>query len=207
MASRLFKQFLFSLNPMLTYIEGSFSIGATGAVSAVKGGGISNVVRLSAGCYQVKLEDSYNRLLMTDYSFVSPVTGSDINISGSSVMTIGQVYRITAVGTSTTANWVAVGLPVGVVPAVGVAFAASVTGSGTGTGTVKAIGVSGCAQVEVMGDANLSIGQPTNPYIILQCLSATSSSVTTMIAADPASGSIMKMHFFFRNSSLKGKGE
>lgn len=63
--------------------------------------------------------------------------------------------------TTNLADWQAVGVPKGVVPAVGVSFIATAAGYSTGggsTGTVKLIGSSGICGVEVIGDPNLSLG-------------------------------------------------
>lgn len=204
MASRLYKQFLFSLNPMLSYLEGNFAVGNSGAVSAVKGGGISNVVRLAAGQYQIVLEDPYNRFLGMNAWIASPSAGSALTATAS-----GTVYIINALGTATTAQWVAVGLAVGVTPAVGVAFKASATATIGGSATVKVAGVSGMQSIEMVGDPNLTLNPApgSSPYLVMQCMSATSSSVTTNVAADPASGSKLGFQIMLRNSSLKGKGE
>lgn len=62
--------------------------------------------------------------------------------------------------TSNNQDWLAVGVPPGVVPAVGVAFIATAVGYSTGgasTGLVKAIGTSGISSIESVGDANLSL--------------------------------------------------
>lgn len=75
-------------------------------------------------------------------------------------MTVHVPYVITALGTSTQANWQAVGLPANITAAVGVSFFATVTGGGTGTGTVQAAATagSGIDHIEVVGDPNLMNG-------------------------------------------------
>ena len=199
MANRFFQQFFLSLNHQPVFLEGSVVIGATGAVGTVKGSGLLSVTRLSAGVYQLIFEDDYNRYLGGFTGFVSPVTGS--NVSGGSFVT-GTLYVITALGTTTTAQWVAAGVPAGITPAVGVAFVA--TGAGAGTGTVKAVAASGIMNVEVAGDSNLtSYNQtPGQGAILLLCCRNSSGALT-----DPAQGSVLGFAAFFRNSSVKGKGE
>lgn len=54
---------------------------------------------------------------------------------------VGNRYVITAVGTTTDANWTTLGLPSGTYAAVGVSFTAAATGAGSGTGTVAPLGV------------------------------------------------------------------
>ena len=111
----------------------------------------------AAGIIIVNLQDNYNRYLGAFASIESPVSGTPISISGSSVMTVGNPYMIQTLGTSTQANWVAVGVPSFVTAAVGVSFIASVTGGGTGTGTVEApkSTFSGLDHIEVMGKPGL----------------------------------------------------
>lgn len=135
------------------------------------------------GYILVKFQDNFNYYLHGTSGFISPQSGSNISISGSSVMTIGKAYVITSVGTSTQANWNAVGLPLGVIPAVGEAFIATVTGGGTGTGVVQASSVSGISHLEVVGDPNQTFGANYNgaailggsagSYLIAQCLAPT----------------------------------
>lgn len=63
MANRYMQQFLFSMNHMLTLIEGSVAIGASGAVGALTGSGVKSVVHDATGKYTIKLEDTYSRFL------------------------------------------------------------------------------------------------------------------------------------------------
>lgn len=112
------------------------------------------------------------------------------------------------------ADWVAVGLPVGIVPAVGAAFIATATGSGSSTGTVLAASVSGLSSLEIIGDPNQTI-QPrpvgSTPHIggtiLLKTLAATSSSVTTPLATPPADGTLIRLTFMLEAGSVIIKGE
>lgn len=202
MANRQFYQFLYSTNPMLTYLEGRCNIGSSGAVSSVKGGGISNVVRLSAGVYKIIFENNYNKVLAVNANLQAPVTGSNV---AATALVPGTVYQITALGTTTQANWETAGVPSGVTAAVGLVFLAAATSSGNGT--AKELGTSGISAIEVIGDSNKSIISTTSPYLVIKCLAATNAGDTTLIAADPASGSVLSFDCMFRNSSLPGKGE
>lgn len=128
----------------------------------------------------IKFQDNFKSYYFGGCQLQSPLSGAEISISGSSVLTVGAVYVITTLGTSTTANWVAVGLPVGITPAIGVPFVASVTGGGTGTGKVKinAAGGAGISVVDVVGDPSTTINGAgaiiagiSNPsYMILRFL-------------------------------------
>jgi hypothetical protein len=199
MANRFFQQFFFSLNHAPVFLEGSVVIGATGAVGTVKGSGLLGVTRLAAGVYQLQFEDAYNRYLGGTAGFVSPVTGA--SVPGGSFVA-GTLYYITALGTTTTAQWLAAGVPAGVTPAVGVAFVATTVGAGTGT--VKAAGVSGIYAIEVAGNSNLTSYNSVagkGAILVLQCLDAAGAQT------DPAAGSVLGFTSFFRNSTVKGKGE
>lgn len=174
----------------------------------------------AAGLLMVQLGENYFRDYGGFSGFVSPLSGSSISISGSSVMTVGNVYVITSLGTSTQANWVAVGLPSSVQAAVGIAFIASVTGSGTGTGTVQAPSITGVLTIEGIGDNNAAFANALassfgsvngssgrRPFLYYQILGATNSTTTTLIPKAPANGSVVSLKFYLSNSSIKIKGE
>lgn len=203
MANRRFYQFLFSLNPAMTFLEGNFVVGSTGAVSILKGSGIQSVTRLGVGTYQITLSDSYFRYLGGSAGLVAPVTGNALKVDASdAALTIGKSYIISVVGDATAADWLALGVASGITPAVGVSFVALATGHGTASvSRVMAAGVSGIETVEIVGDPNLMINNATTPCMIIQCLSDADA------PADPAAGSVLGFHMFLRNSSLKGKGE
>lgn len=71
MANRYMQQFLFGFNHMLTFLQGNVAIGASGAVGALQGSGISSVVKNSTGNYTIVLEDKYMKFLSGDFKFVS----------------------------------------------------------------------------------------------------------------------------------------
>lgn len=100
-------------------------------------------------------------------------------------------------------DWQAVGLPKGLVPTVGQSFIATATGAGASTGQVHAPGISGIGSIEVIGDPNQSFapqpqgGSPhVGAWVLVQFLSATSSSVTTQIATAPAAGAVVGLNFY-----------
>ena len=63
MSNRLYKQFGASPDSGMVSLHGYVTIGATGAVSAYKGLGISTVVRTAAGVYTVTMEDVFPAFL------------------------------------------------------------------------------------------------------------------------------------------------
>lgn len=206
MANRRLTQFFYTPHMMPVLIDGNVAIGATGAVGTTNGPGISSVTRLAAGVYKIKLQDNYFKFYGMDATFKAPVTGSNVLATAFSP---GTVYEITALGTTTTANWVTAGVPVGITPAVGVSFLAAATSAGTGT--AKAIGNSGISAVEVVGLSNTQLGPVgagnQGGYVVIQTLAAMDATTTTMIPTDPANGSILYVSLYLSNSSVVVQGE
>ena len=158
-----------------------------------------------SGIIVVTLQDNYNTYLGGYAGFSGPLSGSNISISGSSVMTIGHPYVITSVGTSTQANWQAVGLPSSIAAAVGVSFIASVTGGGIGTGTVQAPASAGAGidHIETVGDPNLMnnslgatiIGGGIGMQFVLACYK------NTALTA-PSDNTVIGLNFYLNNSAF-----
>lgn len=156
-----------------------------------------------AGLIQVTLQDNYNAYLGGYSGLVSPLSGSNINISTGSSLTAGHLYVIVSLGTTTTAQWQAVGLPISIQPAVGVSFIATAT-SGTGTGIVQTLATAGSNidHIEVVGDANLMnnklsatiVGGGIGMIIQLACFKA--SALTA-----PADGTVIGLNFYLNDSA------
>jgi hypothetical protein len=211
MANTRFNQFLYTKHGKPVHLDVKIPIGATGAVGTLVGGaGISSVTRNAAGIYQINLIDSYNKFLGMDYTIASPNSGSSILVASAGT-TSGTTYVITILGTTTTAGWQTLGLPVGITPAVGVAFKATATTTATGTGAVQVQAAAGStlASLEVLGDPTTTINVTgigaANPYIILQTLAATASGTTTLVATDPASGSSLYLDIYLSDASNSAK--
>lgn len=208
MANRRFYQFMYTAHPKPVLIDVDIPIGASGAVGTLTSGtGISAVTRISAGIYQVTFLDNYNSFIGVEVDIWSPNSGSNILVASAGT-TSGTAYIITTVGTTTTAGWQTLGLPIGIAPAVGVVFKATATTTATGTGAVQipAAAGSGLNHVEPIGNPSLTM-YPTGlnsglPYMMFQCLAATNSSTTTLVATDPANGSTLSLAFYFDDSSL-----
>ena len=197
MANRFLQQFFFGFNHYPVWIEGSATIGASGATSLLKGSGVKSLTRKAAGVYELKLEDNYNRFLSFSSQLIAPVTGAAV--TGGSFVT-GTPYVIQSLGSTTSAQWEAAGVPTGNVASVGDAFVA--LGAGAGTGTVKAVGTSGVFAISVFGDVQASISPAvTGSLIYFKCIDAAGAAV------DPTSGSQLYFEVKMRNSSVKGKGE
>lgn len=163
----------------------------------------------ASGLIVVVFQDNYNRYLFGTSGFVSPLSGTNISISTGSSLTVGNAYTIVSLGTTTAAQWNAVGLPLGLVPAVGVSFIATAT-SGSGTGIVQVSTQSGILGVEVLGDPNTTItsqaatvmGVTSGAYMVMQCVSSSSSGPVA-----PAVGSVVGLSFFMSNSVIKVQGQ
>jgi hypothetical protein len=209
----------------------SFVVDSTNAnglgIRSLKGPGISAVYmntsatpasgnpNPAAGLIVVKLRENFQRYLGGFSGFVSPVTGSNITLSGGTLVA-GKAYIITGLGTTTTAaNWVTAGVPLGYSAAVGVPFiatAAAAAGTGLGNATVKAVGTSGVYGMEVVGDTNLTIGGqtaagPTGAQLIIQVLGPTSTSNPTPVLKAPANESVIGLSFYLSDSSITVSGQ
>lgn len=164
----------------------------------------------AAGYALIQLKQNFNIYLgLSGYSIVSPLAGSNINIDASdAALTVGNPYIINVLGTSTAADWAAVGLPAGLTPTVGQSFIAIATGAGTGTGKVQAPAAvgSGIQLVDVIGNPNLEIANSSiasngGAYVLVRFLGATNSSTTTLVATAPANNSVVSMSLKFDMSS------
>lgn len=168
----------------------------------------------ASGYIAIQLSDNYNQYLYGASGFVSPASGANIAVTAAgALLTVGQVYIITVVGTTTAADWTALGLPTGVTPVAGAAFVAKATGAGVGSGQVqvpKANG-SGITTIEVVGDPQKEIAPSSlaiqGSWIFVQCLAATAGGNTALVATAPADGSVVGLQFVLSNSSVVVAGE
>lgn len=193
MANELFQQFHYSKVKMLTMIEGSVLIGASGAVTSVNSnGGFLGATKLATGTYQLQMTGNYNSFIGSHFCLEAGTTGSPV--ADGSLVT-GTTYQITVVGTT---NWAAVGLAAGLTPTVGQSFVATGAG-GAGTGTATAIGNTAIVAVEVLQGAQVSLQnsvQGSGAIINIQCKSATAT------IANPTSGARIRFQLWFKNSSV-----
>ena len=179
-------------------------------IRSLKGAGVANVyMHTSAtpaagnpnpapGLILVQLSQEYTQYLGGYSGFVSPVSGTPINVTTGT--TLGLPYVIVSLGTTTLDQWQKLGLPANVTPAVGVSFVAVATTTATGTGVIevpKATGSGIGGSIEAVGNLNLSINTSdgSGGWMLFQCLSATNSSTTTLQATAPADGSVVGMRF------------
>jgi len=171
MANRRYNQFFNTLHKMPVLLDCQFTVDATdgNGVTGLVGPGIQNVwmhtsttpsagnPNPASGYAVVQLQDNYNKLFGFESAIKSPLSGSSLLVA-SAGLTIGQPYVITILGTTSLAQWIALGVPAGIAPAVGVVFVAAAT-SATGTGAVQVpkVGSSGIVGVDLFGNPDLSI--------------------------------------------------
>ncbi len=158
--------------PMSTWVN--FTVTPTNGlgVTSVKSNGYANYVFMHTsttptasngitnpnppnGYAIVGLTNNFNNYLGLRWQVDAPATNT-----GTTSTTVNVVYTITSVGTTTTAQWRAVGLPVWLTPAVGQTFVATASQAIGGTGTVGTAGVSNISSVSVVGDPNQTIASP-----------------------------------------------
>lgn len=224
MANRNFpnnKLYQFEIQPVLLncrFIVDSTNTNGFG-VRTLQGSGISRLYmhttqtpaagspNPASGLILVQLEDMYAQVLQIGASFLSPSTGSNLTSTVSSVPN-----TISALGTTTLAQWRTAGLPVGITPAVGVSFIPLAGAAIGGTGTVILAGASGVDHIEACGLPNTSIISP----VPLQVRQAAGSQVGGEIVLQallngtrtaPADGTTIQLSFLLSNSSVLLKGE
>lgn len=152
--------------------------------------GITNPVPQS-GYAQITFKNNFNYYLGGFFGQVIPTTSNS-----TTSLTAGNVYVITLVGTTTTAQWQSVGLSYGLTPTVGQAFVATSSTSITGSGTVGLPGVPTVNTVTVIGDSNQSIAnsniaQNAGARVIVQFSSL---SVSGTISTPTFTGSALGNH-------------
>ena len=154
----------------------------------------------AAGIAVIQLKQNFNVFLGMNYVFQAPQTG------GAVTSTVAETsYIIRALGTTTAAEWLAVGLPAGLTAAVGQSFVATATQAIGGTGSVSAVGSSGIVSAEVMGVPNASISNDNiaangGAYVMVQFLGSASTK------AAPTAGCVVNLRLFFDRSSVTVDG-
>src|ERR1700679_822144 len=97
----------------------------------------------------IQLQGNFNRYIGGFGGAQAPLTSTS-----TTSLTANNPYVITSLGTTTTAQWQAAGLPMGFIPAVGSAFIAAASASISGTGTVGIPAASTVLSIQVVGDPN-----------------------------------------------------
>lgn len=162
----------------------------------------------ASGIIVVQLMDNYNR-------YLGGFSGQVMALGGSTATIVaGSPYVITALGTTTAAQWLAAGVDAGQLnnpnapglPNLGLAFIAASSETIPGAPSVNPPVASGIDHIEVIGDTNQAIGpDPTKnqgfgAQIILQCQFEGA-------ATAPANGSAIGLAFYLNDSSVLVAGE
>lgn len=155
-----------------------------------------------AGFAVIKFKNNFNYYLGGFSGQIVPLTSTSTTST-----TATHVYTITSLGTTTLAQWNTAGVLPGFTPAVGLSFVAIATGAIGGTGHVGIPGVATATTVNLVGDPNASIANSniaTNAGAmqIIQFSAPTDASTTTLVAANPADGTVVGLKFCFDGSSV-----
>lgn len=147
----------------------------------------------------IQLKNNFNVYIGGFSGFVAPTTGSSLTA------TVNHTpHIITALGTATLAQWQAVGVPSGLVPAVGMSFIATATATIGGAATVIDVGVSNVDHLEIIGNPNVSIsnsniGSNGGAYLLVQFVGAGA-------LVTPANGQVVGMQIIMDGSSVTVDG-
>lgn len=152
----------------------------------------------AVGHLLIVFQDNYNRYLSGFSGIVSPVSGTSLTATVTATS-----YVIVSLGSATLAQWQAVGVPVGIVPAVGVAFVATATATIGGSAAVQSTLNSNTSSIELIGDPNTTLssstttlqGSLTGSYVLMHFLgpktfsfTATTNSSTALTAVSSTAG-------------------
>ena len=218
MSNRRDIQFHYSPHNKATVLDCSFVVDSTngnglGIRSLKNSGRIQNVYmhtsatpavgspNPASGYIYVTLQDNYNRYLGGYSAFAAPVSGTPILVTTG--VTAGLAYVITSLGSTSVAQWHALGVPANITPAMGVSFIAPATATATGSGAIQvpATGGSGIDHIEVIGDANLmnsngayTLGASNGMQFILACYK-------NGVLTAPAAGTVIGLNFYLNNSA------
>lgn len=211
-----------TINGTLSALTGAVTLGAATVINAVPFSGTSTLAHPNPapGIILVQLAENYNRYYGGFAGFEGPLSDTPIAVA-TGPLAIGGAYVIVSVGTTTQAQWAALGLNPGNLAAPGVAFVA-IAATTPGTGAVETQLASGVDHIELVGDPNATFANQLSvqshpgtlnnlseksPFLTFFVMGPTSSSVTTYIPTAPAIGTTIGMAFYLSNSSVLVKGE
>ncbi len=148
------------------------------------------------GYASISFFNNFNAFLGMRWSVVAPPTST-----GTTSTTAQSPFVITALGTTTLAQWQAVGLPKGLTPTVGQAFIATATQAIGGTGTVGVPGVTNVGGVSIIGDpgvqlstANIATNCGAQILLLFQDFAGS--------AVAPTAGSVVRLEFCYDGSDV-----
>ena len=130
--------------------------------SSAAGGGNPNP---AVGLILVEFSRAFAGLVSFAGQIYQGLTGSPILVT--SALTLGKAYVITAVGTTTAAQWQSLGLQAGAVPAVGATFVCTSTTPVTGTGAVQLTQASGADDIQGVGSPSATLNVTGGGTLVL----------------------------------------
>lgn len=197
--------------PVLVSCTFTVDSAAPAGVSNLTGGTVQNVWMHSAApsasnpnpvasVMQVRLQDNYSKLLGLSVSLQEAASGIDL-----AATVAGTPYVITTLGSTSLAQWQAVGLPAGVAPAVGVCFVATATQAIGGTGKVQTSVDCQAPEVSILGNANANLqraNQMVNGGAILTLISRAAGAPVAL-----RNGTVVRLNMLLSNSSVQVQGQ
>jgi len=212
---------IYSMHVMPVLIDCNFVVDSTNGnglgIRSLKGPLVNQVlmntsatpatsINPEAGTIVIQLSDNFNRYLSGFSGFVSPL-GSSVTST-----TANNPAIVTSLGTSTQAQWLAVGFPSQYLnsatglPNLGASFIPTSSGSIGGSATVAppASAGAGIDHIEIIGDPNQTISstspQSSGAQLIMQCFK-------NGVLTNPTNGSVVSLAFYMNNSSVVVQGE
>lgn len=155
----------------------------------------------ASGLIVVQFMDAFYGSYAGGNSIVSPLGSS------SGAITAGNAYILTSLGTATSAQLHAAGIPKGVTPAIGVAFIAASSETLPGSATAASTTASTVANINIVGDSNIGLApypiavQGYGGQIILECRNYSDA------VAAPVDGTVIALSFLLSNSGVKIQGD
>ncbi len=140
--------------------------------------------------------NAFNSFLGVRGTVVAPATSTSTTST-----TANSPFVITSLGTATTAQWQAVGLPAGMTPTVGQSFVATASASIGGSATVGVPGVSNVGAISIVGNptvmagnSNIAVNSGAQIMLMFQDFAGA--------AVAPTTGSIVRLELVYDGSSV-----
>jgi hypothetical protein len=214
---------IYSMHTMPVLLDCNFVVDSTNGnglgIRNLKGPAIDNVFMNTsaplagsgnpnpeAGSIVIQLADNYNRYLSGFSGYIAAL-GSSVTST-----TASDPAVVTSLGTSSAANWLAVGFPAQYLnsatglPNVGAAFIPTSSGAIGGSATIAppAAAGAGIDHIEIVGDPNQTVSsnqpQTVGAQFIMNCYK-------NGVLTAPSNNSVISLAFYLNNSSVVVAGE
>lgn len=149
-----------------------------------------------AGLIVVEFAQKFLGYITGTAGFVAQLSGSSVNVT--SGLSVGQPYTVTALGTTTLANWQTLGYLGSALPTIGATFIAITASAGSGTGTVQTLlatgpSTQGLYGIYPVGDPNQTIIGSSS--LVLGIFGATAAGTTTPQLVTPSNSMTIGLTF------------